>query len=137
MHALELKTGQRIHGIEVIIVPGLRDAYNILVGDTWARWAETDALPPTLLLGMAFRSLLEHIHLPAGTIHLSQELEMQERAPISATYTLDIVVTRANMRQDQFFLFLELHIRANTCPVARAVTSLLIPLSPTKELVTQ
>lgn len=133
MHALELKTGQHIDGIEIVVSPGMRDAYNALVGDTWAWWAQTDALPPTLLLGMAFRSLLDYIHLPAGTIHLSQELKMQARAPVAAAYTFDIVVTRASVRQDQLFLFLELHIRADAHPVARAVTSLLIPLSTAEE----
>ena len=81
--------------------------YMNAVGDDLTLYEELDALPPNAIAAYVLRELLNKMHLPAGTIHASQEIESLRIIPIGETLYCNMTVSKPTKRKGLNTIFAE------------------------------
>ena len=70
-------------------------------------------VPPGAAATMALGALLGQVHLPAGTLHSSQEVRMSGRLPVGAGATCAARIANRSTRGGMVFLTLEFSLTAD------------------------
>ncbi len=104
--------------------------YCAAVQDSRALYAEAGVAPPLAVAALALGALLEHVTLPAGSLHASESLEMRKAVPLGAAVQCRAKLAQRSQRAGWVVSVLdtEMLVEGETALVARATV-----LSPAGE----
>lgn len=98
------------------------------VGETSALYQNTGLVPPMAIAAYAMSALSRGISLPAGSIHVSQELEFIDTAKIGDTIVSHSKVSRNQNRGKFHMLTVDLNVyKQDNKPVLKGKTSFILP----------
>ena len=84
--------------------------YQKAVEDTSPLYQATDLVPPTAVAAHAMAALSQRIHLPPGTIHISQELEFTDTVSVNDSLISYARVSRKQSRGKFHLLVIDFNI---------------------------
>ncbi|NQT71531.1 MAG: MaoC family dehydratase [Chloroflexi bacterium] len=94
----QLEVGQQFPAVSFNLDSDSLAAYLKSTGELDSLYEGTGIVPPTAVAAWALISLLEHVALPEGTIHLSQELQCLSMATEGDTLNCRARVSRKQER---------------------------------------
>jgi hypothetical protein len=92
----DLITGYEFPPATFLIDSELADTYASAVGDTNSLYKDINAVPPTAAFAFAMTALSRGISLPAGAIHVSQDMEFS-----AMIHPGDSITSRAKITRNQ------------------------------------
>jgi hypothetical protein len=80
----DLSAGHVFDPVTFLLDAGRVRDYVAATGDEYATYEGLGAAPPLAVAAFALGTLLEQVHLPEGTLHLSEALSFQAPLPLGA-----------------------------------------------------
>ena len=124
----QLKTGYEFPPSSYNLDSAIASSYLKAVEDTSNLYQDTYLVPPMAIAAYAMASLSEHISLPPGTIHVSQEFEFRSAVNINDPLTSYARVSRKQSRGEFHLLSVDLNVvDQNQKVVLTGKTSFILP----------
>ena len=125
----KLPTGHSLAAMEHRITKEMVVAYLNAVGDHSPVYKNGGWVPPTAVIALTVRFILETLGLPSGTLHASQEIEMCKPVPTDSNVIYEVKVTQNAIRHPWRFLVLDVMAREKGGPTfMQSRCTLLVPM---------
>jgi len=109
----ELKVGDKFPVLSFTLEPDKVKDYIEAVEESsgyFAQWSQGEVAPPIACASLAVATLFKDMELPAGTVHLSQEITLTRPVRVGQTLLVRAVVIRNQVRRNLHIMTLQLKI---------------------------
>ena len=127
MELSALSPGQVLVDQELTLSAETSAAYREAVEDTSAVYQEHTAVPPTALAALALAAVMRAVELPAGAVHVGQELEFTGAVEPGASLRCTVSVAGNGVRGGNRLLALRFQVTRESQPVVAGRTSIIVP----------
>lgn len=110
MGNVEFAAGSELEKVRYTLDRDLIAGYLSVVGSEPSLYQPGDMVPPTAMAALGMRTLLNGLGLPAGAVHVAQELNMHRTATWDQNVVCSARVAQTSQRKDGQFLVLEFEI---------------------------
>ncbi|MCH7705732.1 MAG: MaoC family dehydratase N-terminal domain-containing protein [Chloroflexi bacterium] len=128
MGNVETAAGSELDKVRYTLDRDLIADYLSVVGGEPALYQPGDLVPPTAMAALGMRTLLNGLGLPAGAVHVAQELTMHRTATWDQNVVCSARVAQTSQRKDGRFLVLEFEIAGEDgSPILEGRTIVIAP----------
>ncbi len=128
MPNVETAAGSELDQVRYTLDRDLIADYLSVVGSEPTLYQPGDLVPPTAMAALGMRTLLNGLGLPAGAVHVAQELAMHRTAMWGQTVVCSARVAQTSQRKDGRFLVLEFEIAGEDgSPILEGRTIVIAP----------
>ncbi len=120
--------GQSLVDEELTISPEASAAYRDATADTSAVYDERTAVPPTAVAALALAAVMRAVELPAGAVHVGQELELSSVAEPGDALRCTASVADNGVRGGNRLLALRFQVTHESRPVVAGRASIIVPV---------
>ena len=111
MEYSSLKAGQKVCDGRYTLTSRDIAEYVSAVSDSSPMYSDGSTAPPTAVAALALKSVLEALAIPAGTIHVGQELEFKEHVRAGQDLSCEATLVQNSVRGNSRFLSIAIEVR--------------------------
>lgn len=101
--------------------------YLASTGGDRAFYSRHDAVPPMAVAGRALGALIERLSMPAGSVHIGQEVDFLGTARTGEELACTVKVARESSRGGWRILSLDFDVNGSRGPVLKGRTTVMLP----------